>query len=59
MVLFVIMKKLETFLSNIEAYKFHRYLPSGTSLFSVQQQYPNTLEVDVPVYRFSIDIMSW
>jgi hypothetical protein len=36
-VLYVLMKQAETFLWNVEAYDFRRYLASGTSLFIVQQ----------------------
>jgi len=42
----------------VEAYEFHQYLASGTSLFSGQQYSANVLEVHLPHYRFSIFIMS-
>ena len=36
-VLYVLVTQAETYLQNVEAYDFRRYLASGTSLFSVQQ----------------------
>jgi len=55
----MLIKQAETFLKNVEAYDFRQYLASGASLFSVQQESANILEVHFPWHHFSIAIMSW
>jgi hypothetical protein len=50
------MKQAETVPLNVEAYDFRRYLASGTSLFSVQQESANIRDVHSPWYCFSGEI---